>query len=174
MALNQEKVKDNRFSEVVEDKKLNAPNSFYQFLEIITFLLIILGLTIVSFYNYLLYHSIVEIFSIVIACVMVNSIQYNENAQIEVNIIISQTKENNRNCVKIEFLDNGIGIQDFKKQTIFKRGGSKQKGGKGMGIGLSLVKMIVDSYNGRIWVEDRIKGDHSKGSNFILMFPEIT
>ena len=34
---------------------------------------------------------------------------------------------------------------------------------------LSLVKKILDGYNGKIWVEDKVKGDYSKGSNFILL-----
>ena len=41
-----------------------------------------------------------------------------------------------------------------------------------MGIGLSLVKTIIDSYEGKIWVEDKVKGDYTKGSNFILLIPE--
>ena len=42
-----------------------------------------------------------------------------------------------------------------------------------MGLGLALVKKIIDNYNGKIWVEDRVKGDHSKGSNFVLLIPEV-
>jgi signal transduction histidine kinase len=41
-----------------------------------------------------------------------------------------------------------------------------------MGLGLSLVKKIIDSYKGQIWVEDKIKGDFTKGSNFIILIPE--
>ena len=38
--------------------------------------------------------------------------------------------------------------------------------------GPTLVKKIVESYNGEIWVEDKIKGDFTKGSNFVLMIPK--
>jgi len=27
-------------------------------------------------------------------------------------------------------------------------------------------------YNGKIWIEDRIKGDYSKGSNVVALIPE--
>ncbi len=43
-----------------------------------------------------------------------------------------------------------------------------------MGVGLSIVKRIIDNFKGNIWVEDRIKGDYSKGSNFIVLLPEAT
>ena len=43
-----------------------------------------------------------------------------------------------------------------------------------MGIGLSLVKKIMKGFNRKIWVEDKVKGDFSKGSNFILLIPEIS
>ena len=41
-----------------------------------------------------------------------------------------------------------------------------------MGVGLSLVKKIIKKYNGKIWVEDKVKGDYTKGSNFIILIPE--
>jgi len=43
---------------------------------------------------------------------------------------------------------------------------------EGMGLSLLLVKKILDSFNAEIWVEDRIIGDPSKGSNFIILIPE--
>ncbi|KKM90480.1 hypothetical protein LCGC14_1238270 [marine sediment metagenome] len=70
-------------------------------------------------------------------------------------------------------MDNGIGVQDSKKEGIFLEGYKELKGGKGMGIGLSLITKIIKLYNGKIWVEDRTKGDYSKGSNFIVLIPEV-
>ncbi|TXT60641.1 MAG: hypothetical protein BAJALOKI2v1_90055 [Promethearchaeota archaeon] len=41
-----------------------------------------------------------------------------------------------------------------------------------MRIGLPIVKTIVDSYNGKIWVEDRVPNNHTQGSRFIVLLPE--
>ena len=41
-----------------------------------------------------------------------------------------------------------------------------------MGIGLSLVAKLIELWGGKIWIEDSIKGDSSKGSNFILVIPQ--
>ena len=71
----------------------------------------------------------------------------------------------------MEFIDNGIGISDKRKEIIFQEGIESEKGTKGMGFGLSLVKKIIDKYNGKIWIEDRIKGDYTKGSNFVILIP---
>jgi len=48
----------------------------------------------------------------------------------------------------------------------------EEKQSKGMGIGLTLVKKAIENYNGQIWVEDKIAGDYTEGSNFIIMIPE--
>ena len=40
-----------------------------------------------------------------------------------------------------------------------------------MGIGLSLVAKVTELFQGKIWVENRVEGDHTKGSNFILILP---
>jgi len=41
-----------------------------------------------------------------------------------------------------------------------------------MGLGLSLVKFIIDSYNGDILVKNKVRGNYTKGSNFIIFIPE--
>ncbi|KKN20545.1 hypothetical protein LCGC14_0934350, partial [marine sediment metagenome] len=101
-----------------------------------------------------------------------NSIKYNESHVVEIDVKMSKEKKNNTNYIKLEFLDNGIGIPDKRKETLFEKEYSKDIASKGLGIGLTLVKKIVDSYRGEIWVEDRIKGDYSQGSNFIVLIPE--
>jgi len=101
-----------------------------------------------------------------------NAVKYNENLLIKIDISISNVILNKNGYIKLEFIDNGIGISDDRKEIIFQKGFKNFKGVKGMGIGLSLVKTLVERYNGKIWIEDRVKGDYSKGSKFILLIPE--
>jgi len=105
--------------------------------------------------------------------ILVNAVKYNDNTVPEISIKISKAEVNEVIYVKLEFSDNGIGVQDFKKEKIFLEGYKELKGEKGMGIGLSLITKIIKLYKGKIWVEDRIKGDYSKGSNFIVLIPDM-
>ena len=100
-----------------------------------------------------------------------NAVEHNENPKIEIFIDIIMELIENKNYIKMEFKDNGIGISDYRKKSIFEKGIRKDQRSKGMGLGLSLVKKIIDSYNGKIWVENKVKGDSSKGSNFIVLIP---
>ncbi len=105
--------------------------------------------------------------------ILINSVRHNRNSSVEITVRISREQKNSVNYLKVEFQDNGKGIANTRKEKIFQRGYTDEKSVQGMGLGLSLVKKIVKNYNGEIWVEDRIKGDHSKGSNFILLIPEL-
>jgi len=105
---------------------------------------------------------------------LINAVNYNENPKKEVLIKISRKSKENIKYIKFEFIDNGIGISDKRKEVIFQEGFSKEKGSKGMGFGLTLVKKIIESYKGEIWIEDRVKGDYSHGSNFVFLIPEAT
>jgi PAS domain S-box-containing protein len=100
-----------------------------------------------------------------------NAVKYNEHPIVEILIQISKQSHEGINYAKFEFKDNGIGIDASKKATIFEEGYKKEKGEKGLGFGLSLVKKIIENYEGQIWVEEKIKGEHSKGSNFVLLIP---
>ncbi len=105
--------------------------------------------------------------------ILINAAKHNDNDVIEIIIHISMHTQNSIEYYKLEFKDNGIGIIDERKKTIFQRSSSLPKERGGMGLGLSLVKKIIESYNGKIWVEDRIKKDHLKGSNLIILIPKI-
>ena len=105
--------------------------------------------------------------------VLINSIKYNENSNIEISIRISKQEIDEKDYFKIEFIDNGIGVAKHRKDVIFKSGNRELKGSKGMGLGLSLVNKILQIFNGKIWVEDKVKGDYNKGSNFIIILPEV-
>ncbi len=104
--------------------------------------------------------------------IIFNAVKYIENPVIEILIRISKELKNDSNYVKVEFVDNGIRISDTMKKTIFKGIATYKKRVKGMGLGLLLVKRILDRYKAEIWVEDKIKGDLSQGSNFVVLIPE--
>ena len=105
--------------------------------------------------------------------ILINSVKHNINPHVEINIAISKIEIEDKIFIKLEFKDNGNGISDKRKQSIFQREKVLKRKEGGMGLGLSLVKKIIDSYEGKIWVEDRIKGDYKKGCNFRILIPAV-
>ncbi|MFX0075641.1 MAG: ATP-binding protein [Candidatus Hermodarchaeota archaeon] len=103
---------------------------------------------------------------------LINSIRHNNKSKVEINIKTSKYYVNDQRAIKFEFKDNGSGISDDRKSIIFTRGKDLKRKTEGMGLGLSLVKKIIESYDGQIWIEDRIKGDFEKGSSFVFVIPE--
>ncbi len=106
--------------------------------------------------------------------IIMNAVKYNDNALVEISIKISSESLKDIDYVKIEFLDNGIGVPEENKKQIFQEGNASLKGGKGLGFGLTLVKKILESYQGKVLVEDRVYRDPSQGSNFIVLIPKQT
>lgn len=74
--------------------------------------------------------------------------------------------------MKVQVKDNGQGISDKRKEILFREIKPLKRKADGMRMGLSLVKRVIDLYGGKIWVEDRIKGDYRQGSNFVLLLPK--
>ncbi len=63
--------------------------------------------------------------------------------------------------------DNGIGIPPEKLSHIFERFYQANEGGKGSGIGLSLVKCLVEKHHGSINVESK----PGVGTEFVVELP---
>ncbi len=104
--------------------------------------------------------------------ILINAVKYNNNPIVEILIKISKVQENGKSCFRFQFIDNGFGIIDIRKEKIFQRAYNKGQNISGLGLGLSLVKKIIESYEGKIWVEDKIEGEPKKGSKFIILIPE--
>jgi len=66
--------------------------------------------------------------------------------------------------VEISVSDTGPGIADAAKPGIFDRFGNDKKTRSSYGLGLHIVKMLVESYGGTVWAEDRIPGDQKAGA----------
>ena len=86
--------------------------------------------------------------------------------------IIIDVKDKN-NFVEISVRDNGIGIEEKNLFSIFDRfkqvDKSLSRNTEGTGIGLSLVKSIVELHDGTIYAESEV----GKGSKFIVDIPSI-
>lgn len=105
--------------------------------------------------------------------ILTNAVKHNNEPEIEILINITKYVRDTHCYYKFEFIDNGNGVPDYLKEKIFERVYGKRKTVGGMGLGLSLVKKIITLYNGKIWVEDKVKGDYKKGSNFIILLPKF-
>ncbi len=85
-------------------------------------------------------------------------------------ITIRANPEHNSHSVCVEVMDYGPGIPKDKIRSIFKPGYEKPDlNGKsgGLGIGLSLCKVLVELQGGRIWLESTI----GEGSSFWFTVP---
>jgi len=70
----------------------------------------------------------------------------------------------------VSVADHGVGVPDDLKEEIFERF-SRTPTRKGAGLGLHIVTMLASRYHGRVWVEDRVAGDHTKGAVFKVELP---
>lgn len=71
---------------------------------------------------------------------------------------------------KISLTDFGPGIPDKDKKDIFTRFRRTYKGDiKGSGLGLTIVKKLVEMHNGKIWIED----NPESGAVFIVELPKV-
>jgi PAS domain S-box-containing protein len=87
----------------------------------------------------------------------------------EINVSLDVVEDKGRRYCRVAVEDDGPGIPDDYKERIFNR---MHKGtARGMGLGLYIVKSLVESYDGQVWSEDRVKGDHTKGARFVVMLP---
>ncbi len=102
-----------------------------------------------------------------------NSVFHSDRADPELII----TTEVEPAYVEVCLADNGPGVPDEKKESIFEKG-KKGTDSEGSGIGLYLVKTLVDQYGGEIWVEDRPDWDSpetvddcKRGAVFVVRLP---
>ncbi|MCR5526578.1 MAG: HAMP domain-containing histidine kinase [Lachnospiraceae bacterium] len=92
-------------------------------------------------------------FKKVINNIVGNSIKYMDKTEGRISIFISDTGED----VKISIGDNGCGIESKDLPYIFDRfyraDASRNSAKGGSGVGLSIVKKIVEDHGGKVWAE---------------------
>jgi signal transduction histidine kinase len=88
-----------------------------------------------------------------------------------IDITITELCEDSKNYYLVMVSDNGPGIPDKRKEKLFERFQYEEAPAKGTGLGLYLVKTLVEAFGGQVWVEDRVPGDYTKGTKFIVKLP---
>lgn len=112
------------------------------------------------------YIKLIEIFTNLIA----NGIKYNEQEEIKIEIGVLKTPAAQNNMCTLYVKDNGIGVEPEhidKIFTIFKRLHPRNSYGGGSGVGLTIVKKIVELHGGEIWLES----NKNEGTSFYITLP---
>jgi PAS domain S-box-containing protein len=87
----------------------------------------------------------------------------------DVRVMVSSSLTEEGEYLKLDFEDWGTGIDDRLKENILT--GIDERVRRVSGVGLTLVKQIIDQYNGKVWIEDRVKGDHTQGARVVVLLP---
>ncbi|MCB8982984.1 MAG: PAS domain S-box protein [Ardenticatenaceae bacterium] len=104
---------------------------------------------------------------------LANAIKYNKTGgKVHVYAGLQRDEGEQQEFVLISIRDEGIGIQPEDQTHIFddfyhpdKMDAQVQAGG--LGMGLSVVRALVEAYNGRVWLEST----PGRGSTFFLLIP---
>jgi PAS domain S-box-containing protein len=92
-----------------------------------------------------------------------NAVQHNDKEMAEVTVSATEGD----GTVAVRIADNGPGVPDDQKEVIFGKG-EKGLDSHGTGIGLYLVRTLVETYGGDVWVED----NESEGAVFTVELPK--
>ena len=109
------------------------------------------------------------LFEMLVMNILSNAVKYNNSDTPFVRIVFRP----HRQRLKIDFVDNGIGIEQAEIGKIFRKfyqvPGSGDKGEKGSGLGLYLVFNIARIHGWRVTARSRGK---DKGAVFTLYLPQ--
>lgn len=99
----------------------------------------------------------------VITNLVKNATQSIPEEQENKSVFVTVFEENNNVVISVK--DNGIGVSEENKKHIFEPKFTTKS--SGMGLGLGIIKNIIESYNGTITFNSEL----GKGTEFIVSFP---
>ncbi|THE63834.1 PAS domain S-box protein [Salinadaptatus halalkaliphilus] len=93
-----------------------------------------------------------------------NAIVHNDADLAEIDVAVDHDEDS----VLVSVADNGPGIADERKDAVFGRG-EKGLESPGTGIGLYLVRTLVEQYGGDVWIDD----NDPRGSIVCVELPTV-
>jgi PAS domain S-box-containing protein len=101
-----------------------------------------------------------------------NAIKHSSpGGQLIIRISLDLIKKDGIMYCRAAIEDNGPGIPDEVKGRLFRRFSRGATKARGSGLGLYLVRTLVEHYGGDIQAEDRVSGDYTKGVKFVVTIP---
>jgi len=99
-----------------------------------------------------------------------NALRFTQQGSIDVEVKLKKRKTQ-QDVIEIKVRDTGMGISKDKQEAIFTRftrlTPAHQGIYKGLGLGLSIVKQLVDDLGGEIYVDSQLK----QGTTFTCLLP---
>ncbi|MFW9844219.1 MAG: sensor histidine kinase, partial [Candidatus Thorarchaeota archaeon] len=85
-----------------------------------------------------------------------NSIKYSEEVPV-IHVNVEEFTQNRESYCRISITDHGKGIEPGKRGKMFER---YMEDAVGTGLGLSVVRSLIQAYGGSIQIEERVSGDY--------------
>jgi two-component system sensor histidine kinase ChvG len=93
----------------------------------------------------------------------------------EVQVSLSRVTSPRGPSLRITVEDQGPGIPPDKLEKVFERFYSDRpqgaKFGNNSGLGLSIVRQIVETHRGQVWAESRMADGNPAGARFVVDLP---
>ena len=94
-----------------------------------------------------------------------NAVKFTDSGSITLNL----SRDDVNHLVRIEVSDTGRGIPANRADDVFRRFVKLDEYSTGTGLGLSLCKMIVERFGGKIWVDTA----YTQGARIVFTLPEL-
>ena len=98
-----------------------------------------------------------------------NSIKFDSSDDVQVGIYVDGMEDQGVQYWRTTISDKGTGIPDSEKEKVFERFHRLDQSVPGTGLGLFVAKFIANACGGRMWAENRVEKDHTKGTKVVVL-----
>ncbi len=115
----------------------------------------------------------VDYLNLAISNLIENGIKYTKNGSVQIITSHKFDKELDTSFVQCQIIDTGLGVSSEELAHVFDRfyrgKAAQETSSAGFGIGLSIVKKVIELHRGQIHVNNQENGEH--GFVVTLLFP---
>ncbi|MFW9992697.1 MAG: ATP-binding protein [Candidatus Odinarchaeota archaeon] len=102
---------------------------------------------------------------------LINAVKFDERELVKIKISARDSIDSKHYVLAIT--DQGKGIPPEQRKEVFEKYNEFRKKGTGSGLGLFIVKNLIERYKGRIWIESRLPEDYKSGTTFVIELKKI-